>query len=333
MNEFNNIPDSNEPPKNDENHFVDQSTISSETKVITAKISPISAAFLGLVGGFFLYQIVGGLLTLIILGFDIENANVTSVRLMTTAGQILFILLPALLFTKLIYEDVSEIIRLKIPSLKEIALFVVGIIILTPLLQNYLYIQNYFITTWAENSEVINTLKSFFDKLNELVEKTYGNLLRADNVFEGIFVVIVIAFVPAICEEVMFRGYIQRSFELKIRPVMAAFVTAVFFGLYHFNPYGILPLIALGFYFGFAAYMSQSIFIPMILHFLNNFTAVLLYFVLGSDELIKSAPGKDINLGQALILFLLLTILFIAFIFLIKKFYRQEERRSYAGLS
>src|SRR3989339_1111461 len=100
MNEFNNIPDSNEPPKNDENHFVDQSTISSETKVITAKISPISAAFLGLVGGFFLYQIVGGLLTLIILGFDIENANVTSVRLMTTAGQILFILLPALLFTK-----------------------------------------------------------------------------------------------------------------------------------------------------------------------------------------------------------------------------------------
>ena len=34
-------------------------------------ISPIAAAFLGLIGGFFLYQFVGGILTFVIFGFDL----------------------------------------------------------------------------------------------------------------------------------------------------------------------------------------------------------------------------------------------------------------------
>jgi len=69
-------------------------------------------------------------------------------------------------------------------------LFVVGIGILTPLLQSYLYIQNYYIEVWAKHSESINTLKSFFDSLNELVDKTYGNLLRASSIPELLLVVL-----------------------------------------------------------------------------------------------------------------------------------------------
>ena len=147
-------------------------------------ISPIAAAFLGLIGGFFLYQFVGGILTLVIFDFDIDSAPVNSLRLMTMAGQILFILLPALLFAKWIYGDVSDVISVKMPEWIELILFSAGIIILTPLLQSYLYIQNYFIEQLAANSEMVNSIKSFFDSLNELVEKTYGNMLKADSVPE-----------------------------------------------------------------------------------------------------------------------------------------------------
>jgi hypothetical protein len=98
-------------------------------------LSPVAAAALGLIGGFFLYQFVGGLLTLIIFGFDIEGAPADSLRLMTMAGQILFILLPALLFSKWIYGDVSDIISLKLPNWFEMCIFSAGILILTPLLQ------------------------------------------------------------------------------------------------------------------------------------------------------------------------------------------------------
>src|ERR1035437_7791811 len=113
---------------------------------IKPAISPVAAAFIGLIGGLFLYQIVGGMITLLIFGLKIENAPVNSVRLMTMASQVLFILLPALLFTKWFYVDVTRVLRVKIPNIKELSLFTLGIIILTPLLENYIVIQ-----TWCIN--------------------------------------------------------------------------------------------------------------------------------------------------------------------------------------
>lgn len=284
-------------------------------------LSPIAAAFLGLIGGFFLYQFVGGMLTLVIFNFDIEGAPVNSLRLMTMAGQILFILLPALLFSRWIYGDVSEIISVKTPNWIEVVLFSVGIIILTPLLQSYLYIQNFYLEQLAANSELVKSVTVFFDKLNELVDKTYGNLLKAETLPEMFLVIIVIAAVPAVCEEVMFRGFIQRSFEFKMKPIWAALITAVFFGLYHFNPYGLLPLIGLGLYFGFAAYISNSLVIPISLHFLNNFIAIMLYFIVGNEELINSDVPDAAGLEANVFLFFVLTLLFAIIIIVIKKYY------------
>jgi len=97
---------------------------------IQPQISPIAAAFIGLIGGFILYQVVGGVITLLIFGMNIDSAPVNGVRLMTMAGQILFMLLPALLFSKWFYVDISSVIRTRIPSWKEFALFGIGIIIL-----------------------------------------------------------------------------------------------------------------------------------------------------------------------------------------------------------
>jgi membrane protease YdiL (CAAX protease family) len=288
-------------------------------------ISPVAAAFLGLIGGFILYQFLGGLMTLLIFGFDLEAAPVNGLRFMTIIGQILFIFLPALFFSKWIYGDVSKIISLKMPNWKELALFVLGIIILTPLLQSYLYIQNYFIERLAESSQFVNSIKFLLDSLNELIEKTFGDLIRADNVPEMLLVIIAISVVPAICEEVMFRGYIQRSFGFKFKPNIAAIITAVFFALYHFNPYGLIPLAIIGFYLGFAAYTSQSLVIPIIIHFLNNFFAVMLYFIIGDDDLLKSNVSDAASLDMNVIYFFLLLILFTVLMFFIRNYYKKSK--------
>jgi uncharacterized protein len=301
-------------------------------KNIFPRMSPVGAAFLGLFGGFFLYQILGGTLHLLIFGTDLTNAPANGIRLLTMAGQVLFILLPALILTKLVYEDVTEIIRVRLPDLKGILLFSIGIIILTPLLQYFLFIQNYLIVEWAKISPAINSLKELLDSLNEMVEGAYGTLLRADNIFEGLLVIFVMAVVPAVTEEFMFRGFIQRSFEFKMKPFWAALITAIFFGLFHFNLYGLIPLIGLGFYFGFAAYVSNSIFIPIILHFLNNFAAVMLFFVIGDEELIKSSPTPDVDIGSSVFMFFIFLVLFIGLLTVIKKYYK-DKRRIYAGMS
>ena len=289
-------------------------------------ISPIGAAFIGLIGGFFLYQIIGALLTVLIFGLDLESIPANDMRLMTMAGQILFILLPALLFSKWIYTDVGKIIRIRKPEWKEVLLFTIGIIILTPLLQSFIYIQNYFLELWAQNSGFINSIKVFFDTLNQMVDKTYANLLSASNIFELLLVILVVAVVPAISEEAMFRGFVQRSFELKLKPYLAIFLTALFFSAYHFNPYGFVPLFILGAYFGFTAYMSRSLVIPMILHFLNNFSAVILYHIFGNDELLKSDVSiKGEELSSYFIMLVVLTLLFVLLISIINKYYYNKN--------
>ncbi|MFC2102817.1 type II CAAX prenyl endopeptidase Rce1 family protein [Bacteroidota bacterium] len=319
MSEFENKPDPED--KKEENEQKDFNGYRKSVYDTYPLLSPYAAALLGLIGGFFLYQFVGGLLTIIIFGFDIEHAPVDSLRLMTTAGQILFMLLPALLFARWVYGDVSDIILVKLPKWRELVLFSVGIVILTPLLQSYLYVQNYLIEYFADSWSFIHSIKNIFDSLNQLVEKTYSNLLQADSLPEMIFVVIIVAAIPALCEEVMFRGYIQRSFEFKLKPFNAALITAVFFGLFHFNPYGLLPLIVLGLYFGFASYMSKSLVIPIFLHFLNNFIAVTLFFIIGEEEIINSESLDTAGLEANIFLFFLLTIIFAIIVLIIKKYY------------
>ncbi len=325
MDELNNKHDEEEPQENS-SETEGKNDVNPLWIRIYPKISPVSAAVIGLLGGFFLYQIVGGILTLLVFGFDIKSAPVNSMRLMTMAGQILFILLPALIFSKAVYEDVTHIIRFHPPKFKEILLFTAGIIILMPLLQYYLSIQNYLINILAEASPFVHTVKTFLDKLNDMVDKTYGNLLSVHSVIDGILVILVVSVVPAICEETMFRGFIQRSFEFKMKPVWAALITAVFFGIYHFNPYALIPLIILGFYFGFAAYMSDSIFVPMSMHFLNNFISVILFFIYGDDDVLNSTLNKDFKPETAILQFLVLAVLFVAVIIFIRKYYSNEKK-------
>ena len=290
------------------------------------QVSPVAAGFIGLAGAFFLYQIVGSLLTVLILGMDLESVPVNSLRLMTMAGQILFIMLPALLFAKWTYSDVGKIIRIRKPDLKELGLFTIGIVVLTPLLQSYIYIQNYYLEIFAKNSEFINSIKSFFDSLNEMVEKTYSNLLSASNFVELTLVIVVVAVVPALSEETMFRGFIQRSFELKYKKYLGAIITALFFSLYHFNPYGFIPLFILGAFFGFASFKSKTLLIPMFLHFFNNFSAVMLYHIIGDDELIKSdASSNPDELSSYVMMFFGLSLLFVGLIVVINKYYASKK--------
>jgi membrane protease YdiL (CAAX protease family) len=286
-------------------------------------MSPLKAAFFSVIGVFFLYQIGGSILMLLIFGMDFQNADINALRLLTVGGQILLILLPALWLAKLVYEDVGTIIRFRFPAVKEVVIFIIGLIILTPLLQNFLYIQNYLFEIAASNSSVFESIKSFFDTLNEYVEETYGSLIKADSIFEASFVVVVIAITPAICEEVFFRGFVQKSFEFRMKPAWAALITALFFALYHFNPYGLIPLIVLGFYLGYTSYVSNSIFIPVILHFLNNFFAVMLFFLFGEEELTSSTPANFESLNFHFISFIVLLILFIIFTVYVKKNYHK----------
>lgn len=288
-------------------------------------ISPAAAGFFGLILVFVLYQFGGAILTLLIFGMDYEQADKNALRLLTTGSQLLFILLPGLILSKAIFNNVTRAIRVKFPKWKELGMFTLGMIILTPLLQSYMYLQTYLIDWAANNSSIMESVKSVLDEFDKMLESSYADLLQPSNILEGVLIFVVVAIVPSLCEEVFFRGYVQRCFEIKYKTFYGALITAVFFGLYHFNPYGLLPLIALGFYFGFAAYKSDSLLVPMVLHFLNNFVSFIAFLIIGSEELQKPLLGNTDMLVAEGFSFLLLLSLFFLFIFIINKHYRKSS--------
>jgi membrane protease YdiL (CAAX protease family) len=299
---------------------------SPEDHSIKPRYSPVAAAFIGLIAVFILYQFGGSLLTIAIFGFKLQNADVTALRLLTTAGQILFILLPALIFAKYTYVDVTKIIRLKLPRISEIIFFSIGLVILATLLQSYLYIQNFILIKLAEAFPLIDKAKSFFDQIDNMVEEAYASLLTYHSVFEASFIIFVVAVIPAICEETFFRGFVQKSFELRYKPFISALITAVFFGIYHFHPYQIVPLVMLGLYFGFAAYKTNSIFVPMSLHFLNNFIALMMFFILGKDQISTPINVSFADLQISLVSFFGLTILFSILILYMNRYYYRVKK-------
>ena len=84
------------------------------------------------------------------------------------------------------------------------------------------------------------------------------------------------ALMPAICEEWAFRGFMLGSFEFKFKPAVAIVLTGVFFALFHMSLLQLIIIAPLGILFSYIVWKERSIFITMILHFLNNLTSLIL---------------------------------------------------------
>ena len=95
-----------------------------------------------------------------------------------------------------------------------------------------------------------------------------------------LFNFLLIALLPAIGEELLFRGLLQRLFREWFGNIhVAILVTGFLFGAMHLQFYGILPRTLLGILFGYLFYWSGSLWIPILAHFVNNAAAVTISFL------------------------------------------------------
>jgi len=99
--------------------------------------------------------------------------------------------------------------------------------------------------------------------------------------FSGlIFNLFMIAIIPAIGEELLFRGAMQPLLIRMFKNVhLGIFIASLLFGLMHLQFYGLLPRVALGLFMGYYFYYSKSFWVPIMMHFVHNGTAVIVYFL------------------------------------------------------
>lgn len=158
------------------------------------------------------------------------------------------------------------------------------------------------IETWMQGKE--NELKVLTDYLTNF-ESTY----------QFCFGLIVIALIPAVGEELVFRGAFQNIlFQIFKNKHFAIWASAFVFSAIHLQFYGFFPRMLLGAIFGYLYFWSGSLYIPILGHFVNNgFTLFLLHLKNIKKINIDLESTQDISythLGVAGVLFIATMILF-----------------------
>jgi len=179
-----------------------------------------------------------------------------------TVGQFLGFALLALIVARLHTRRTSAFLRLRMPDWPAFVLAAVGWIALVPAIQwlgriNQMLPQ----PQWLEEMEAMQM---------DLIE---GVLMGGE--LSTAFLFFALAMTPAICEELLFRGYLQRQVERKWGAATSIVLVGVFFGLYHLRLTQVVPLSLLGIWMGYVVWASGSLWTGMLVHVLNNGFAVL----------------------------------------------------------
>ena len=149
-----------------------------------------------------------------------------------------------------------------------------------------------------------------------LVMNTTGDLIL--NLF-------VMAVLPAIGEELIFRGVLQKIFKeltgnLHVAVVLAAFV----FSAFHMQFYGFIPRFALGLAFGYLLIWSGSMWVPILAHFVNNAAAVILTWFAGNGDLPFDQDTIGTNQGEWKLVVVSMILIVLTTLLLKKTFQRTE---------
>lgn len=184
-------------------------------------------------------------------------ASMKNVWLGVIVPQCTLLLLPigASLYIK---GDLKRIFRLHLPGVKQLLgglCLYVGMGSLTMLLSNGL---SYLFSTQSQD-----------------LSDAYAKLL---NGLPFLGALLLIALLPAVCEEIFFRGYLLSAFEQKMRVPYAVVCVSLLFGISHMSLIKLLPTAVLGLALAYAAYQSDSLGVSSLIHFLNNAFAVFVMY-------------------------------------------------------
>ena len=119
-------------------------------------------------------------------------------------------------------------------------------------------------------SQLINIIFPFPENYLEMMK----NLVQMNGISTW-KLLFIIAVLPGVCEEIMFRGFIINAFTKK-GFWYAIIVTGVLFGIMHLDPFRLIPVTILGIWMGYLLLKTNTILIPIFAHFINNALAILL---------------------------------------------------------
>jgi len=203
--------------------------------------------------------------------------NISVLKFFQTFQSIGVFMLPPFFIAFFLHDNPSVFLQYdKKPDIKSI-LLVIGIIYLANPVINWLTEINSQLNFPEWMSSVEMWMQNSENQANKITEAflatTFFTTLLSN--------IVIIAVLPAIGEELLFRGIVQKLLKKKFGNAhMAIGVSAALFSALHLQFFGFLPRLVLGAIFGYMLEWSGTLWLPVIAHFVNNATAVIAYYLM-----------------------------------------------------
>ncbi len=169
---------------------------------------------------------------------------------------------------------------------------------------------------WNGNMALPSFLEGLEEKLRVMEDSAAAltEVFFLDTSLKGLFInLFMIALIPAIGEELVFRGVLFRILQKWVKNIhVVVIITSVLFSAMHLQFYGFVPRMFLGLVFGYLFVYSGSLWIPVIAHFVNNGTAVVAewYFRRYGGDINADSFGSTDSLAVVFISFIMVVGIF-----------------------
>ena len=204
-----------------------------------------------------------------------------------TIAQAIGIALPAWLFARMHTRRPSAFLRMRRTDVAFMVLGALSIVVLMP------------VTQWLSmvNAQIPlpDALQQLEASHNALIER----VLSTDR--SVLFNVAVLALAPALCEEVLFRGYVQREAERGMGVLGGILFSGIAFGVYHLRFSQVLPLCMIGVFLAYLVWRTGSLWPAVVVHFVNNAIAVVLAAFASRNQALDMADMERVQVPWYLV--------------------------------
>ena len=244
--------------------------------------------------------------------------DLNSLRFMQISSQLFTFVFPPIAYAFLVKEKPVNTLGLKNAKILWFLIGTAMIFAIMPL--------NSILAEWNAGltlPESLSALEQMIKDMQESASAMIEKFVSVDTIGGLMLNLFMIAGLAALGEELLFWSIIQTSLiKLCKNAHVGILIASAIFSIIHLEFYGFIPRLILGMLLGYMFYFSGSIWVPMLMHFLNNGTVVLIYFLNNKD-----ITNIDVDtFGQTSIPILIVSIVVMIVLFLFSIKYSDKER-------
>ncbi|MEP6685092.1 MAG: CPBP family intramembrane glutamic endopeptidase [Parafilimonas sp.] len=214
-----------------------------------------------------------------------ENANLS--RVLQFVTTLFFMGLPSLIFARIINRKPFTYIGFNSAISGKQVFIIIGILLFGLAISGTLSSVN-------EMIPISKPAEHYFKELENEYNKEMLAIANMKTMQDYIISLIMIALLPAIFEEMLFRGALQPiMINLTKNAFVGIFITSILFSAIHMSYYGFLPRLALGLIIGYVFYFSKNLWLSSITHFLYNAFGVTQLYALSKQGLLNQDALND----------------------------------------